>query len=204
MNAEPLLNKIAKVFAAHRFEAVMVGNAAAALHDAPVTTMDVGFIFRKTPANLKKLKAVAGSLGAVIFRPYHPVSDLYRIINDDQGLQLDFMTRMHGIRSFEGIRARATSVRFGDWELLVASLSDIITSKRATARSRDLAVLPFWRRRSMSRPKAKTKRRAQEIALKKESERALVEQIRRLLALPMNKRTHFLRVRHPSGGSEAA
>jgi len=142
MNAEPLLNKIAKVFAEHRLETVMVGNAAAALHGAPVTTMDVDFIFRKTPANLKKLKAVAGSLGAVIFRPYHPVSDLYRIINDDQGLQLDFMTRMHGIRSFEGIRERATTVRFGDCELLVASLSDIITSKRATGRSRDLAVLP--------------------------------------------------------------
>jgi hypothetical protein len=37
--------------------------------------------------------------------------------------------------------------------------------------------------------------------LKAESERALVEQIRRLRAPAMNKRTHFLRVRHPSGGS---
>ncbi len=44
-------------------------------------------------------------------------------------------------------------------------------------------------------------KRAQEAALKRETERALVEQIRRLLDLPMNKRTHFLRVRHPYGGS---
>lgn len=32
-------------------------------------------------------------------------------------------------------------------------------------------------------------------ALKNESERDLVDQIRRLLALPMHKRTNFLRVR---------
>jgi hypothetical protein len=44
-------------------------------------------------------------------------------------------------------------------------------------------------------------KKAQEAALKLESERALTDQIRRLLALPMNKRTHFLRVRHPGGGS---
>ena len=197
MNAEPLLNKIAKVFAEHRLEAVMVGNAAAALHGAH----DVGcrFYVSQDARDLKNLKAVAGSLEAVIFRPYHPVSDLYRI-NDDQGLQLDFMARMHGIRSFEGIRARAAGVRFGECELLVASLSDVIMSKRATGRSRE-PYCPFWRRRSMSRTRSKTRRRSQEIALKKESERALVEQIRRLLAMPMNKRTHFLRVRHPSGGS---
>jgi hypothetical protein len=38
-------------------------------------------------------------------------------------------------------------------------------------------------------------------ALKKENERAMREQIRKLLSLPMNRRTHFLRVRLPGGGS---
>jgi hypothetical protein len=53
------------------------------------------------------------------------------------------------------------------------------------------------------RKKKKTKKlRAKSLeALKKESERAVIQQIRGLLALPMNKRTHFLRVRLPSGGS---
>lgn len=49
--------------------------------------------------------------------------------------------------------------------------------------------------------KAATTKKARQTTLQKESERALVEQIRRLLQLPMNKRTHFLRVRHINGGS---
>jgi predicted nucleotidyltransferase len=141
MNAEPLLNKIARVLAEHHLEVVMVGNAAAALHGAPVTTLDVDFMFRKTARNLKKLKAVARDMQAVILKPYYPVSDLYRLVNDDQGLQLDFMARIHGVRSFEGLRSRAVRVRFDGHELLIATLSDIIISKRAAGRSRDLAVL---------------------------------------------------------------
>jgi hypothetical protein len=141
MNAESLLNRIARALANHRLEAVMVDNAAAALHGAPVTTLDIDFMFRKTPANMKKLKAVSQDLRAIILKPYYPVSDLFRVINDEQGLQLDFMTRLHGIRSFEGLVSRSTAVPFGEHELKVACLADIIKSKRAAGRSRDLAVL---------------------------------------------------------------
>ncbi len=38
-------------------------------------------------------------------------------------------------------------------------------------------------------------------SLEKEDDRSVREQIRVLLRLPMNKRTHFLRIRLPSGGS---
>ena len=48
----------------------------------------------------------------------------------------------------------------------------------------------------MAARKASEREKALE-ALKKENELALREQIRRLLALPMNKRTHFLRVKVP-------
>jgi hypothetical protein len=40
--------------------------------------------------------------------------------------------------------------------------------------------------------------------LRKESERALLESIRRRLALPMAKRTNFLRVRLPGGGCQGS
>ena len=51
------------------------------------------------------------------------------------------------------------------------------------------------------RPDAAKSRARTLAALRKESEAALVAQIRRLLALPMEERTHFLRVRLPGGGS---
>ena len=38
-------------------------------------------------------------------------------------------------------------------------------------------------------------------ALREESDRALVDLIRRRLALPVEKRLNFLRVRRPGGGS---
>ena len=57
----------------------------------------------------------------------------------------------------------------------------------------------FFDGRSMS--KKKTSKQSAPSALRRESERALVQQIRRLLALPPEKRTNFLRVRLPNGGT---
>jgi len=141
MNAKPLLDRIAEALAKAGLEAILIGNAAAALQGAPVTTLDFDFMFRKNPGNLRKLKTFAAHLGAVVLKPYYPVSDLYRVVNDDLGLQADFMPTIHGIGSFESLRSRATLVEFGDSSLLVADVRDIIQSKRAADRPRDRAVL---------------------------------------------------------------
>ena len=50
MLAEPWLSITARALAKHRLDAVLVGNAAAALQGSPVTTVDFDFMFRKTPA----------------------------------------------------------------------------------------------------------------------------------------------------------
>ena len=52
MDAEPILMEIVEVLHNCKLQAVLVGNAAAALQGAPVTTLDFDFMFRKTPANL--------------------------------------------------------------------------------------------------------------------------------------------------------
>ena len=141
MNAGPLLVEIGRRLHEVGLDAVLIGNAAAALQGAPVTTVDFDFVFRKTPRNLTRLKALARSLRATILRPYYPASDLYRVVRDDDGLQLDFMATIHGLRSYEGVRDRATSIELGGVSIRVATLADIIKSKRAAGRPRDLAVL---------------------------------------------------------------
>lgn len=134
---------MAEALAAHHLEGILIGNAAAALQGAPVTTLDLDFFFRDTPLNRRKLKAVARELGAAILRPYYPVSNLFRVVRDDDGMQLDFLPTAHGIRSFESLRSRASCVDLGGASLLVADLRDIIRSKRAAGRPRDIAVLPI-------------------------------------------------------------
>ena len=141
MNAGPLLVEIGRRLDEVGLDTVLIGNAAAALQGAPVTTVDFDFLFRKTPRNLTKLKALARGLRATILKPYYPASDLYRVVRDDDGLQLDFMATIHGLRSYEGVRDRATSIEVGGVSIRVAALADIIKSKRAAGRPRDLAVL---------------------------------------------------------------
>jgi predicted nucleotidyltransferase len=141
MDARPSLTEVARALRKVRLEAVLIGNAAAALQGAPVTTIDFDFLFRRTPRNLAKVKRFAAALHATLLRPYYPASELFRVVRDEDGLQVDLMATVHGLRSFEGVRARAATITIDDVPVLVASLADIVKSKRAAGRPRDLAVL---------------------------------------------------------------
>jgi predicted nucleotidyltransferase len=161
MNAAPLLIEIGRCLHEVHLEAVLIGNAAAALQGAPVTTIDFDFLFRSTSRNLGKLKAIARRLRAMVLRPYYPVSNLYRVVRDEDGLQLDFMATIHGIRSFEGVRDRATPVEIDGVPILVASLADVVRSKRAAGRPRDRAVLEILEKalEEARKPKGQARRR---------------------------------------------
>ena len=155
MNAEPLLNSVVAALGAVRLEAILIGNAAAAIQGAPVTTVDFDFMFRATPTNLAKLKRFAVRLDAVILRPYYPASKLFRVMNDDRGLQADFMPAIHGVKSFNSLRSRADKMDFSGYGLWVASLADIIASKRAAGRPRDTAVLEILEKTLREKTRAK-------------------------------------------------
>jgi predicted nucleotidyltransferase len=141
MDAAPILTRLAELFQRHRLETVMIGNAAAALQGAPITTVDIDFLFRETPANRKKLAAIAEELPAVLFRPYYPPIRMIRLMNDEHAIQVDFLGEVHGLRSFGRVSARARRIPIGGAEIYVAGLPDIIRSKKAAGRPQDKAVM---------------------------------------------------------------
>ena len=61
-------------------------------------------------------------------------------------MQIDFVSILHGIKSFENLRSDAVRVEFEGYELKVASLDKIIRSKKTLGRPRDLAVIDILER----------------------------------------------------------
>jgi hypothetical protein len=141
MNAEPVLNRIASAMNEVKLEAVMIGNAAAAIQGAPLTTLDIDFMIREIPGNIDKLKTLAAKLDAELIDAASPMTTLRSVENADDGIYLDFVTTADGIRCFESLRSRSVKVVFDGNPLLIADLRDIIASKRAARRAKDRAVM---------------------------------------------------------------
>ena len=196
MNARPYLIEIGEQLKRVGLQAVLIGNAAAALQGAPVTTVDFDFMFRKTARNMQKIRALADRLGATIIRPYYPAADLYRVVRDD-GLQIDFMAAIMAYDRSRGCATGRTPSTLAACRSLsrrwpISSGVNARPVGRAIGRSST-----SWRRRL----KKKTARRTKLEAVRRESERALREMIRRWQALPPGERTNFLRARVGRRGS---
>jgi hypothetical protein len=138
---EALLEKVAKAAARAKLEFILVGNAAAALHDVPVMTQDVDLFVRHTPRNLSKIRAFAALLGADITQPYEPPSRVMRLIGRETDVPVDLVFQLSARQKFKSVRSRAVAIRVG-WEITkLASLPDIIAAKEAADRPKDRAVL---------------------------------------------------------------
>ncbi len=123
-------------------DVVLIGNAAAALQGAPVTTRDVDFFVRDTPANRRKVADLARRLGGlVVTRPGEPLSSMLRLVGGP--VEIDFVFSLSSRARFESVRARSLAVRVAATTVRVASLEDVIAAKRATGRAKDLAALPI-------------------------------------------------------------
>ncbi len=124
-------------------EAIVVGSVAALLQGAPLTTDDMDVLIRDTPANRNKLQTLEQCLGGKAVA-ISPLSSALRITTRQANLDILF-DEIPGGLGFQGLRARSARIDLGAAVAVVASLEDIIASKEAAGRAKDLAQLPILR-----------------------------------------------------------
>ena len=73
-----------------------------------------------------------------------PLSSALRITTRQANLDILF-DEIPGALGFRGLRARSARIDLGDSVAVVASLEDIIASKEAAGRPKDIAQLPILR-----------------------------------------------------------
>lgn len=116
-------------------EAILVGNAACALQGVPVMTQDIDFFVRDTALNKKKISLLAKSLKLNTYIPNGATTEVIRLEGSE--LVIDFVFRLSSKQRFESVRSRAIKTEIGNLPCLVASLEDILKSKKAANREKD-------------------------------------------------------------------
>lgn len=135
---EIFVESVARALVASKLDAIVVGATAAVLQGAPVTTQDVDLLVRRVPRNEAKITAFRKALGG--FGRVVVTSQVESLVGPTGQVDLIF-DALPADLTFEAVRSRALRICVGTSSLLVASLEDIIRSKRAAGRPKDLAAL---------------------------------------------------------------
>ncbi len=147
------------VLARHGVEFVVIGGFAAELHRAPVPrTQDIDVTPRVSEANLARLSAALVELEARVRATgvpeglafSHDAASLARVgvwnLTTSVG-DFDLSFRPTGTGGYEDLATNAIVVHFAGHDVAVAALADVVRSKEAAGRPKDLATLPALHRR---------------------------------------------------------
>ncbi len=147
--------QIIRVLNAHGVRYVVIGAVAALAHGAPVgATFDIDVTPATDPENLEHLSDALRELGARI--RIGGVADGLPFAHDADSLSrmqmlnltcaygdFDLAFAPSGTGGYDDLSVHAMLILVGDVEVWVASLADVIRSKQAAGRPKDLAVLPL-------------------------------------------------------------
>jgi hypothetical protein len=125
-------------------EALIVGSTAAVLQGAPVMTQDVDLLVRDTPLVRQKLEKLGEALNAARPAAVSELSSALTILGAELPVDILFDALAGGLR-FASLKSRAVKIPIGAQTATAAALADVIASKEAAARPKDLAQLPILR-----------------------------------------------------------
>jgi hypothetical protein len=132
---------------------VLIGGFAARMHGSGLPTQDVDVSPEMTETNLVNLIEVLGELDACIrvaglpeglpFDTSPEALQGTRLLNLVTRFgDLDLVIEPAGTGGYQSLIEEATAMTFDNSTLMVASLGDLITSKEAAGRPKDLRALP--------------------------------------------------------------
>ena len=132
-------------------EFVVVGGAAAVLHGAPVTTVDLDVVHRRTPENVERLLAVLAALEGTYRAPtspgLRPTAEL--LLGRGQNLlstklgPLDLLCVLHDQRGYEELLPRTEVMTDERATIRVLDLDSLIELKAEMNRAKDRLALPI-------------------------------------------------------------
>jgi hypothetical protein len=135
-------------------EFVVVGGISAVLQGVPVVTVDLDICYRRNPANLKRLAQAIAPLkprlrglppdlpGTVDERTLAFGTNFTLEIGDEA---LDLLAEMSGIGGYEQILPQVEEVLVEGVPIKVLGLPQLIATKQAAGRPKDIAALPLLR-----------------------------------------------------------
>jgi predicted nucleotidyltransferase len=147
----PFMEDIVRRLVAEQVEFVIVGAVSAILQGSTLTTRDLDLCYRRTPANIARLVAA--------LRPLDPRPRAFPpglpFVFDERTVQigsnftleignesLDLLGEMSAIGGYEQVIGRAVEVTLGGIPAKALALEQLIESKRAAGRTKDLGALP--------------------------------------------------------------
>ena len=143
LDAEELLRRLT----ARGVDFVVIGGVAAVLWGSPRNTFDLDISFALDDGNVEALGSVLVELGAQLKGvdeelPFVPDSRTLRhvellTLRTAIG-EIDLLAHPAGSPGYDTLRKRAARVDIGDFYVLIASIEDLISMKRAAGREKDL------------------------------------------------------------------
>ena len=129
---------------------IVIGGAAAILHGAATTTLDLDILVERSEENATRLAAVAGALDARIrdatereLRPSQALFESVRqlLLSTSLG-PLDILGELHDGRDLPALKDSIVVLEDGDRRIGVIDLPTLIAIKSTTGRAKDRLMLP--------------------------------------------------------------
>ncbi len=149
---ESFFERVLRRLVENEVEFLVVGGMAAVLQGAPIVTQDLDVCYRRTRSNVDRLAKSLDPFAIALRTPQGPLPirlDAQFLWNGcnftltADGEDLDLLGEMSGLGGYDQVFGHAPMCELLGMKFSLLALSDLIITKTAAGRPKDLAVLPL-------------------------------------------------------------